>query len=88
MYSVIAYRWGHPENYSYIVGIFDDYDLAKTAAKQEQADRGGNQYFCEIREHKINKHGRGEAVWGDVHSWKDDSVCEYCGHPIEKGDPA
>ena len=85
VYSVIAYRWGHPENHSYVVGIFADSDAAIEAAKHEQADRGGNKYFCEVREHTIDKGDKGIHVWGKVHVWTDDSFCEYCGHPIEKG---
>ena len=61
-------------------------DRTAIAAKQEQEDRGGNKYFCEVREHELNKHSQGKVIWGDVHTWDDDSTCEYCGHPIEKGD--
>ena len=84
-YTVTAYRWGHPENHSYIVGVFDESVVAIEAAKHEQADRGGNKYFCEVRKHTLNERNKGVHVWGKVSCWTDDSSCEYCGHPIEKG---
>lgn len=85
IYSVTAYRWGHPENHSYIVGMFDTLDKAICEAKSVEINRGGK-YLCQVLQHEVNNMAEhAEQRYGKVKCWDDDSKCHYCGHPIEKG---
>lgn len=53
VYIVIAYRWGNKESHNYIVGIYDNVELAMSSAKNEREWRI-NKYICEILEYDIN----------------------------------
>ena len=47
VYTVIAYRFGDKERYSYLVGVFEDECKALEAADKESDWRGGK-YGCEV----------------------------------------
>ena len=53
IFVVTAYRWGDREAHSYVVGAYDNSDLAKEAADNECKYRGGK-YECEVIEFIIN----------------------------------
>lgn len=50
-YAVIARRFGDMEKHSYLVGVYNDYDLAVESAECETTWRGGK-YKCYV--HKCN----------------------------------
>ena len=47
VYIVFARRFGSYETHSYVVGVFDNIDLANKHADEEEDYRGGK-YSCEI----------------------------------------
>ena len=47
LYIVEALRFGNREKHSYVVGVWDNFAAAKTAADDHAAYRGGK-YVCEI----------------------------------------
>ena len=47
VYVVLARRFGSYETHSYVVGVFDNIDLANKHADEEEDYRGGK-YSCEI----------------------------------------
>jgi hypothetical protein len=54
VYVVTAYRWGNREGHSYVVGTFDNEELALEKAAYEREWRGGK-YTCEIRSMYLNE---------------------------------
>lgn len=46
-YIATMYRYGDDENHSYVIGVFDDKQMAKTAGDKEELWRGGK-YECKI----------------------------------------
>jgi hypothetical protein len=42
------YRWGNRESHSYVLGAWDNYDLAAEAADAEYYHRGAGKYVAEI----------------------------------------
>jgi hypothetical protein len=48
-----AYRWGDKENHSYVVGAFDNLEIAIEAAIAERSWRGGK-YECEVVSMNLN----------------------------------
>lgn len=53
-YVVTAYRFANKEQHSYVVGIYDTYDLGKDAGLAETQHRSGK-YICEIIGCEINQ---------------------------------
>ena len=53
-YVVTMYRYGDKENHSYLLGVYDDEELAIAEAQLEQLNRGGNKYYPEVRRCEIN----------------------------------
>ena len=53
LWVVEALRWGEREKHSYVVGVFDDRDLAHRVADAEEQVRGGK-YECVVTEHYLN----------------------------------
>ncbi len=49
VYTVHAYRWGDPDNHSYLVDVTFDKQEALETAEAEACWRGGK-YECEVRE--------------------------------------
>lgn len=49
IYIVTAYRWGHRDNHSYVVGAFSTKEQADQAADTHVGWRGGK-YGCEVVE--------------------------------------
>ncbi len=54
VFAVHAYRFSDYEKHSYIVGVYDDKELAKEAAVREEEFRGGK-YGCVVYPFKMNK---------------------------------
>ena len=57
LYIVTMYRWGSRENHSYVLGVYDDKELALKSAIENQIDRGGK-YYPEILEFNLNITGK------------------------------
>lgn len=55
IYIVTAYRWGSRENHSYVVGCFNDLELAIKCADGQAIYRGGK-YKCVVEESVMNKY--------------------------------
>lgn len=53
LYIVTAYRWGNKESHNYVIGVFDNKDVASQQAKYEEERRSGK-YTCEIIETEVN----------------------------------
>ena len=53
-YVVTMYRYGDKENHSYLLGVYDDEELAVSEAQIEQTYRGGNKYYPEVMRCEIN----------------------------------
>jgi len=54
VYVVEALRWGDRENHSYVVGVYSDFSLAKSAADAHSEYRGGK-YECQVHQSEIDK---------------------------------
>lgn len=54
VYVVEALRGGSRERHSYVVGVYDTLDGAKTAADAEVEYRGGK-YTCVVLGHRLNQ---------------------------------
>ncbi|MFW6219835.1 MAG: hypothetical protein ACOCZ5_01345 [bacterium] len=54
VYVVIMYRWGDREKHSYLLGVYDNEDVAIKEGVKETAYRGGK-YESEIYEIELNK---------------------------------
>ena len=54
IYVVTAYRWGDKECHSYVVGAFDNLEIAIQHAKAEKEWRG-NKYDCEVVSMNLNE---------------------------------
>lgn len=61
VYTVHAYRWGEPDNHSYIVGVYPKKHAALKAADTEEEYRGGNKYACEVLEWALGAGIEGDA---------------------------
>ena len=48
VWVVTAYRYGDKEKHSYVVGVFNTFEIAKYAGEIEECWRGGNKYECEV----------------------------------------
>jgi hypothetical protein len=48
IYTIVAYRWGDKECHSYSVGVSTNLVEALEIAKQEEINRGGKKYICEV----------------------------------------
>lgn len=57
VYCVTAYRWGNKEAHSYIVGVFDNLEIAIQHAKDEKEWRGGK-YNCEVVSMNLNEYDK------------------------------
>lgn len=53
MFVVEMLRWGDREAHSYVIGVFDNIELATLAAEAEKTWRGGK-YEYEITEFVLN----------------------------------
>jgi len=53
IFTVIANRWGDPENHSYFVGVYDDVVRAYRTAIAEECFRG-SKYECVVHESELN----------------------------------
>jgi hypothetical protein len=54
IYIVEAFRWGDKENHSYVIGCWDNIELAKKAAIEHAEYRGGK-YQCIVNQSKLNE---------------------------------
>lgn len=53
IYVVTMYRWGNPENHSYVIGAYSTLALAVEAGKEEEQYRG-NKYEATIAERALD----------------------------------
>lgn len=53
LFVVQAFRWGDVEKHSYVAGVFSTFELAESAAKKEQDERGGK-YECIVYQYELN----------------------------------
>jgi hypothetical protein len=60
MYIVEALRFGDREEYSYVVGVYDNLHAAYRAAVAEEYWRG-RKYECVVTEYKLNADSQGES---------------------------
>ena len=81
VYIVLARRFGNSETHAYVVGAFDNIDLANKHADSEESYRGGK-YSCEIVKCELNTEDssivrNSESTVGDVKSlWP--TYLEFC----------
>lgn len=54
LYYVEALRSGDREAHSYVVGVYDSLELAKIAADDHAAYRGGK-YVCQVHQTRLNE---------------------------------
>jgi len=69
LYIVTMYRYGDHERHSYVLGTFDDLELANTEANKEQEHRGGNKYYPEIIKVQLNVSKKQEVMNASNNSW-------------------
>jgi hypothetical protein len=61
IYVVEALRFGDRERHSYVVGVYDTLEAAKTAADDHAEYRGGK-YTCEVTAHPLNGDGKARPL--------------------------
>lgn len=54
IFVVTAHRVQVVSDHSYVVGVFDDFEVAKKAADIEQLNRAGK-YECQINNYTLNE---------------------------------
>lgn len=62
VYVVTMYRWGDRENHSYVLGVWDDKDVAIEKGKEEISYRGGK-YEPEVISIEINSPSSIDTVY-------------------------
>lgn len=64
VFVVEALRWGDRENHSYVVGVFDNEEMANRVASAETAWRGGK-YECVVTSGLLNTYSEEKLSWGE-----------------------
>lgn len=91
VFVVTAYRWGHRDNHSYVVGCSDELEHAKQLAESHMDWRGGK-YGCEVVECDARYVGEGECGAEQVH-YVESPYYGACGrntpseHPADRNKP-
>jgi len=54
IYVVTAHRVGVMSEHSYVIGLYEEFEVAKQACKIEEINRSGK-YECRINQHTLNE---------------------------------